>query len=325
MASDMPWSKFFWSDWDSDEGLKQCSLAAQGLWMRMLCICAKSDPRGYLTIAGNPLDVEGVSTAVGRPQTEVETLMGELARWGVFSRDRSGRIYSRRMLRESKLSQEGRKHVKKRWQQTAENKDENPQPNRAPNSPPTRGPKTQKPEARSQKERITTTESRDSAHDGDPGGGGEGQSQGGDQTHDQAMAEEVQNILGVDASTDQRWWNASMAMTRLRLAGATDDEIRAAANDAKRSTTGQKLPGPGYVEKIATRLVTQRKTTIAAAAATPAGPQGLVLERPFARLLRMSKAHRPEIERRANLGDEQALDRWAKAEIAKIEAQGDPS
>jgi hypothetical protein len=34
------WSKFYWSDWDGDMRLRLCSLAAQGLWMQMLCIAA---------------------------------------------------------------------------------------------------------------------------------------------------------------------------------------------------------------------------------------------------------------------------------------------
>lgn len=147
--SEMPWSKFFWSDWDSDEALQQCSLAAQGLWMRMLCICAKGDPIGFLAIAGNPLDVRGVAKSAGIELTEAETLMDELAKWGVFSRDRNGRIYSRRMVREAKRSAEGRKHIRKRWSQDTEKTGEIP----SPTSPPSRSPTTQKLEARDQKER----------------------------------------------------------------------------------------------------------------------------------------------------------------------------
>ena len=98
---DRPWSKFYWSDWDADPKLRQCSLAAQGLWMKMLCIMAKSEPRGYLTVGGVTLDVNGLSTAVGRPATELTSLLEELSRWGVHSHDRKGRIYSRRMVLET--------------------------------------------------------------------------------------------------------------------------------------------------------------------------------------------------------------------------------
>lgn len=99
--SDMPWSKFFWSDWESDQGLRLCSLAAQGLWMRMLCVCARHDPKGYLSINGNPLKVDAIARLAGVAETEAETLVAELELNGVFSRNRSGCIYSRRMVRDA--------------------------------------------------------------------------------------------------------------------------------------------------------------------------------------------------------------------------------
>lgn len=148
---ELPWSKFFWADWESDGGLRQCSLAAQGLWMRMLCICARSDTRGYLTIAGVHLDVAALATAVSRPETEVGPLMEELERWGVFSRDRKGLIYSRRMVRDDKKSKDGRKFKKEaisKSQQGTDNKEEKCVPSRVS----TRGASTQKPEARGQKD-----------------------------------------------------------------------------------------------------------------------------------------------------------------------------
>ena len=80
--------------------------------MRMLCICAKGDPLGFLAIAGNPLDVTDIAKTAGVGSTEAEILMEELSRWGVFSRDRKGRIYSRRIIRDAKKRQEGKKHGK---------------------------------------------------------------------------------------------------------------------------------------------------------------------------------------------------------------------
>ena len=107
-----PWDKFFWNDWDNDPGLRLCSLAAQGLWMRCLCICAKSDPKGYLAVAGRSLSPADLGTLVGRQEHEVETLLEELAANGVYSRDRKGRIYSRRMVRNEKKAALARKNGK---------------------------------------------------------------------------------------------------------------------------------------------------------------------------------------------------------------------
>jgi len=107
-----PWDKFFWNDWESDPALRLCSMAAQGLWMRCLCIAAKAEPRGFLTVNGIPLDANGLARLTGEPESSVETWLSELDRNGVFSRDRKGRIYSRRMVRDHKKAQTARKNGK---------------------------------------------------------------------------------------------------------------------------------------------------------------------------------------------------------------------
>lgn len=147
--AEMPWSKFFWSDWESDQGLRLCSLAAQGLWMRMLCVCAKHEQKGYLSINGNPLAVDAIARLAGVAETEAEILMSELERNGVFSRNRAGCIYSRRMVKDEKRSQEGRKHKNRGLKEAADKTEENPAPSRVA----TRGASPQKPEARIQIEK----------------------------------------------------------------------------------------------------------------------------------------------------------------------------
>ncbi len=98
--SENPSSRWFWNDWDNDLGLRLCSLAAQGLWMRMLSIAARSD--GYVSVDGRPCSDADLSSITGKPVAEVEELRSELEEKGVFSRDRKGAIYSRRMVRDKK-------------------------------------------------------------------------------------------------------------------------------------------------------------------------------------------------------------------------------
>jgi hypothetical protein len=99
-----PWGKFFWADWDTDPALKLCSFAAQGLWMRMLCIAASHDPIGYVAVNGRGLDAPAIARMTGGVEPEVSALLDELDQNGVFSRDRHGRIFSRRMIRDAKVS-----------------------------------------------------------------------------------------------------------------------------------------------------------------------------------------------------------------------------
>lgn len=96
------WSKFFWTDWLSDTGVRRCSLAARGLWMDMLCVAAQHVPIGYVAINGEGLSEDELARLVGSDSTSVATLIGELERNGVFSRNREGVIYSRRMIKDSK-------------------------------------------------------------------------------------------------------------------------------------------------------------------------------------------------------------------------------
>lgn len=112
-ASDMAstaWSKFFWSDWSNDPALRLCSLAAQGLWMRMLCVAAESDPRGFVMVNCSPLDSNDIARLAGETKATVDELLSELERKGVFSRDRKGCIYSRRMVRDEKTARKNQKN-----------------------------------------------------------------------------------------------------------------------------------------------------------------------------------------------------------------------
>jgi hypothetical protein len=102
--SGIVWTKFYWSDWESDPSLRLCSLAAQGLWMRMLCVAASHDPIGFVCISGRPLEVTDLARLTGGTETEADALLQELGRNGVFSRDRTGRIYCRRMLRDARTA-----------------------------------------------------------------------------------------------------------------------------------------------------------------------------------------------------------------------------
>ncbi|MDD3028820.1 MAG: hypothetical protein PHS57_00860 [Alphaproteobacteria bacterium] len=70
--------------------------------MRLLCIAAKSSPTGFVAVAGRPCSSTDIARLSGVSEQEVELLLGELSRNGVFSRDAQGRIYSRRMVRDNK-------------------------------------------------------------------------------------------------------------------------------------------------------------------------------------------------------------------------------
>ncbi|WP_053005692.1 helix-turn-helix domain-containing protein [Kiloniella spongiae] len=109
--SKLPWFKFFPTDWRADVGLKLCSLAARGLWLEMICIMHEAG--GYLEINGSNVTTLALASLSGSTPQEITALLGELEEAGVFSRDRKGRLYSRRMLRDLKKSSVARNNGRK--------------------------------------------------------------------------------------------------------------------------------------------------------------------------------------------------------------------
>jgi hypothetical protein len=119
------WGKFYWSDWADDPALALCSLAAQGLWVRLLCIAAQGTPYGHVTINGKPATVEQLEVLIrfdgrGHGANYLAKLIAELERNGVAVRAPCGCLISRRMERDGKLYQARRNAAQKRWKSAQE-------------------------------------------------------------------------------------------------------------------------------------------------------------------------------------------------------------
>jgi hypothetical protein len=101
-----PSFQFYPGDWLRDKSLQTCSLEARGLWIQMLCLMHDNEPYGYLTIGGGsapmPPGILGALANV-RPISRTPKLLAELEREWVFSRNESGVIYSRRMVKDEHI------------------------------------------------------------------------------------------------------------------------------------------------------------------------------------------------------------------------------
>jgi hypothetical protein len=98
------WSKFWWQDYEGDDALRLCSLAAQGLWMRMLCGMHRGQPYGHMAVNGSAPTTRQLSIMLCATEREVSKLVPELEKAGVLSRNESGLIYSRRMVRDKAIT-----------------------------------------------------------------------------------------------------------------------------------------------------------------------------------------------------------------------------
>lgn len=99
-----PAFQFYPADWRKDVGLQSCSMAAQGLWINVLCIAHQCEPYGHLTINGRPMTNAQIGRQIGGlSEAEAGALLQELLDAGVASRADDGAVFSRRMVRDEDL------------------------------------------------------------------------------------------------------------------------------------------------------------------------------------------------------------------------------
>lgn len=88
---------------------------------------------GYLVGAdGKRMPLADLSRLLGEPVDNIERLLKELKERRVYSLDRKGRIFSRRMIREQDWEQKGRESANLRWGNNGENQGVRDNPNGAP-------------------------------------------------------------------------------------------------------------------------------------------------------------------------------------------------
>lgn len=98
-----PAFQFYPADWRKDPALSTCSLAARGLWIELMCVAHEAENYGVLAINGRPMTIQQIARSVGESVPAVTKLMGELEGAGVFSRDETGSVFSRRMVKDERL------------------------------------------------------------------------------------------------------------------------------------------------------------------------------------------------------------------------------
>ena len=73
-----PLTVWYFNDWDNDKTLLACSMAAQGLWMRMLGIAAAATPYGHVKIGDKPCSICDLARLTGQDKRSVSKWVREL-------------------------------------------------------------------------------------------------------------------------------------------------------------------------------------------------------------------------------------------------------
>lgn len=273
----MEWMKFWPKHWRNDIELRSCSLAARGLWIEMIAIMHQAEPYGHLLIAGRSVTEAQLAGLVGASTEEIGALLMELQAVGVFSRTRTGVIYSRKMTRDAKAARNARENGKKGGNPTLCNTRDNPPPDNPWDS------RTHKPKKREERrekkdlppppESLTSARAPDSGPPhaeqpaakpvSSPGGGDGGGSATPCSEDDQTIAEEIGAILGSNAPA---WAWAGIHVRRWREAGASPALIRAVAKGVRAAidASGREPPGDArYLDKPIDRALSEAKRPLA--------------------------------------------------------------
>lgn len=111
----------FSADWRAEPTLKLCTEGARLLWWEMLLIMAESERRGFLLINGRQPSPDEIAVLTNTDREQVGSRLDELERNGVFSRNRDGIIFSRRIVSDEKKAKTAQKNGRKGGNPTLSN------------------------------------------------------------------------------------------------------------------------------------------------------------------------------------------------------------
>jgi hypothetical protein len=99
-------SDWYWSDWLGDQEVRRLTPAERGVWIDLIALAAAGSPKGYVCDGqGRPLSLDEIArvTNAGSVDAVAELIKGILEK-GAASRDRAGRLFNRRMVRDVESS-----------------------------------------------------------------------------------------------------------------------------------------------------------------------------------------------------------------------------
>jgi hypothetical protein len=105
-ATRLPAFQFYPGDWLKDPALRSLPPEARGIWIDMLCIMSESPRRGVLChVSGTPINEDELSRMIGVDKVNLLSNLRAMERVSLFSREGSGAIFCRRMLRDEDVRQ----------------------------------------------------------------------------------------------------------------------------------------------------------------------------------------------------------------------------
>ena len=105
-SSKKPAFQLYPGDWKKDPGVQCLDLEHKGAWIELMLTMHESENIGRLIINGRPMPINGIANILAVSEEKAQKIIDKILELGVASKDpKTGIIYSRRMIRDQKLSQ----------------------------------------------------------------------------------------------------------------------------------------------------------------------------------------------------------------------------
>jgi hypothetical protein len=106
--------------------IQSLSYHHRGVWFELLLLMHCSEERGKLVLNGRPMTSSGLARLLGMTEGEVKDAIDVLIASGVASRDASGAIVNRRMVREEEIRRKRKEAGKVGGSKAQANREANP-------------------------------------------------------------------------------------------------------------------------------------------------------------------------------------------------------
>ena len=100
---DLPALLFYVGDWRRDIGVQSLSYYHRGIWLELLMHMHCSEDRGRLVLNGKPMTNPHLARLLGLSERESADAISVLLDAGVPSRDESGALFCRRMVKDEQI------------------------------------------------------------------------------------------------------------------------------------------------------------------------------------------------------------------------------
>jgi hypothetical protein len=130
-----PSFQFYPGDWRKDPAIQALDFESRGVWFEMLLLMHESDERGKLVLNGQPIPEDALARILSISVESLKQILSKLLAYGVAKQEQNtGKIYSKRMVEDERITALRREAGRKGGKQKPSKTQANVKQNRPPSS-----------------------------------------------------------------------------------------------------------------------------------------------------------------------------------------------